>query len=191
MRVLIACEYSGITRDAFAAKGHDAWSCDILPTELPGNHYQCDVREVLHLGWDLMIAHPPCTYTSIAGARWWSRPDWMEKARAGYEFFMEMINAPIPRIAVENTKGLLWKWHRRPDQICHPYQYGHDVTKAVCLWLKQLPMLVPTKVHPSPFVNWTKYKGSHNGKARSKSWTGIAAAMADQWGDPEAYITQS
>lgn len=183
MRVLVACEYSGIVRDAFAARGHDAWSCDILPTEAPGNHLQCDVREILNDGWDLMIAHPPCTYTSQAGWRWFkTQPDRMDKARAGYDFFMQMVSAPIPKIAVENTRGLLWQWYRKPDQIIHPYEFGEPYTKATCLWLKQLPPLMATLIITDPFVNWTKYKGAHNGKSRSKTFQGIADAMAAQWG---------
>lgn len=182
MKVLIACEYSGIVREAFAARGHDAWSCDILPTERPGNHLQCDVREILNDGWDMMIAHPPCTYTSIAGNRWFKvQPDRMDKARAGYEFFMQMVNAPISKICVENTRGLLWQWYRKPDQIVHPCDFGHPMTKATCLWLKNLPPLMATLIMGDPLVNWTKYKGSHNGKARSKTFEGIALAMAAQW----------
>jgi len=115
------------------------------------------------------------------------QPDRMEKAREGFAFFMEMVNAPIPMIAVENTRGLIWQWYRKPDQVVHPYYFGDPVTKATCLWLKQLPMLEPTKIHPNPFVNYTKYKGGHDGKSRSKTWNGVAQAMADQWGDPSTY----
>lgn len=183
MRVLVACEFSGRVRDAFIANGHDAWSCDLLPTEVPGPHIQGDVRDILGDDWDLMIAHPPCTHLSYAGLRWFrSDPDRMRRARADFDFFMQMIDAPIPMIAVENTRGFAWQWHRRPDQIIHPYQFGEHVTKATCLWLKALPPLVPTAVDPEPFVNWTKYKGSHNGHARSRTFPGIARAMADQWG---------
>lgn len=182
-RCLIACEYSGIVREAFRKQGWDAWSADLLPTEQPGQHYQGDVRDMLGDGWDLMVAHPPCQFMSDAGQRWFKvQPDRMDKAREAFAFFMEMVNAPIPRICVENTRGFAGRWYRRPDQIVHPYQFGHDVTKATCLWLKNLPPLMATLVHPDPFVNWTKYKGSHNGHARSKTWQGIADAMAAQWG---------
>lgn len=184
MKILIACEYSGTVREAFRAQGHDAWSCDILPTEIPGQHIQGDVLSILDEGWDMMIAHPPCTYTSQAGYRWLkTQPDRMDKARAGYEFFMQIVNAPIPMIAVENTRGLLWQWYRRPDQIVHPYYFGDPFTKATCLWLKNLPPLMATLIIADPFVNWTKYKGAHNGKARSKTFCGIATAMAAQWGN--------
>jgi len=183
MRVLVACEYSGIVREAFRAAGHDAWSCDILPTEQPGQHIQGDVLSVLNGNWDMMIAHPPCTYLSYAGQRWFKvQPDRMDKAKEAFEFFMRMINAPIPLIAVENPRGYTWQWYRRPDQIIEPYHFGHDVTKATCLWLKGLPPLMASLVHSDPFVNWTKYKGSHTGKARAKTFPGIAAAMAAQWG---------
>ena len=183
MKVLIACEFSGVVRDAFAARGHDAWSCDLLPSERPGQHIQDDVRNVLDFGWDLMIAHPPCTYTSQAGYRWFkSQPDRIRKAREGYEFFMQLASAPIHKIAMENTRGLLWQWYRHPDQIVHPCDFGHGVTKALCLWLKNLPPLMATLVVADPFVNWTKYKGSHNGHARSRTFEGVAKAMAEQWG---------
>jgi hypothetical protein len=189
MKVLVACEYSGIVREAFKAKGHDAWSCDILPTEQPGNHIQGDVRDILNDGWDLMIAHPPCTFLAHAGARWFKvQPDRMQKAEEGFAFFMEMINAPIPLIAVENPYSILIpRWYKPPTQVIHPYQFGHEVTKWTGLWLKGLPELRYTKVHPNPRKNWSKYEGSHNGKARSKTFVGIALAMADQWSDPKRY----
>lgn len=183
MRVLVACEFSGIVRDAFIAKGHDAWSCDVIPTERRGPHIVNDVRNVLDWNWDMMIAHPPCTHLSYAGLRWFkSQPDRMKKAQQDFDFFMQMINAPIPMIAVENTRGFTWKWYKKPDQIIHPCEFGHDVTKATCLWLRQLPPLMATLINPEPFVNWTKYKGSHNGHDRSRTFSGIAAAMAQQWG---------
>lgn len=182
MRVLVACEYSGIVRQAFAARGHDAWSCDILPTEQPGNHIQNDVLNHLNDGWDLMIAHPPCQYLSRVGARWFKNDAsrW-DRALEGFYFFMQMIEAPIPMIAVENGYGLTWQWYRKPDQIVEPYWFGHDVTKATGLWLKNLPPLMATMVHNDPLVNWAGRK-AHTGKSRSKFWTGIAAAMANQWG---------
>lgn len=181
-RLLVACEYSGIVRDAFIAQGWDAWSCDILPTERPGPHIVNDVRNVLDWDWDMMIAHPPCTYTSAAGYRWFKTdPDRMRKARQGYEFFMQMVNAPIPKIAVENTRGLLWQWYRKPDCIVHPYYFGDPYTKATCFWLKGLPPLYRTKTVAIEYQNWTKYYGSHTGHDRSRTFAGIAGAMAEQW----------
>lgn len=192
MRILVACEFSGIVRDAFAVQGHDVWSCDILPSERPGNHIQDDVLAILGDGWDMMIAHPPCTYTSQAGYRWFKRdPDRIELARQGFEFFMQFINAPIPRICVENTRGLLWKWYRRPDQIVHPYYFGDPVTKATCLWLLGLPKLWYTKqpdlfgndktTCDEYFVNWTTHR-VRRAQDRSRTFVGIANAMAAQWG---------
>lgn len=182
MKILIGCEYSGIVRDAFIAQGHDAWSCDIIPTEAPGPHIQDDVLNHLNDGWDMMIAHPPCQYLSYSGVRWFKKDAsrW-DRALEAFYFFMQCIEAPIPMIAVENGCGYTWQWYRRPDQIVEPYWFGHDVTKATGLWLKNLPPLMATLVHNDPFVNWTKYKGSHTGKARAKTFPGLAAAMAHQW----------
>jgi len=182
MRILVACEFTGTVREAFAAKGHDAWSCDIRPSERPGQHLQCDVREVLNNGWDMMIAHPPCEKLSYAGLRWFKeQPNRMNEAKEAFAFFMEMINAPIPAIAVENPEGFTWQWYKRPSQIIEPYYFGHPVTKATGLWLKQLPPLMATLIMVDPFKNWAKYQGSHNGKARSRTFQGIADAMANQW----------
>jgi len=182
MRVLIACEMSGVVRDAFIALGHDAWSCDIIPSERRGPHIVNDVRNVLDWNWDLMICHPPCTYLSYAGARWFKVPGRMDKAQEAYKFAMTLWNAPIPLIAMENPRGLLWKWFRKPDEIVHPYHFGDPMTKATCLWLKGLPLMA-SLICVDPFVNWTK-KGphAHNGKSRSRTFPGIAAAMASQWG---------
>lgn len=182
MRVLVACEYSGTVRDAFAARGHDAWSCDLLPTERPGNHIQADVRQVLWDGWDLMIAHPPCTYLARAGARWFKvDPSRWDKAHEAFDSFMEIVNAPIPMIAVENPVGLTWQWYRRPDQVVHPWWFGDPMTKKTSLWLKELPPLMATYVQTERFVNWTEY-GHRSPKQRSKTFPGMAAAMAAQWG---------
>ena len=142
--MLVACEFSGRVRDAFRARGHNATSCDLLPTESLGDHYQCDVLEVLDEGWDLMIAHPPCTYLSAAGTRWWKGREKEQQEAA--EFFMALINANIPKICVENPRGAMSRLYRMPDQRIQPWQFGHGETKETCLWLKNLPPLVPTNV---------------------------------------------
>ena len=180
MRVLVACEFSGIVRDAFGAFGHDAWSCDLLPTESPGQHIQGDVLEVLNDGWDLMIAHPPCTYLAVSGARWFKYRK--KEQYDAYKFFMNLAEAPIRRICIENPVSVMSTLWRKPDQIIQPWMFGHGETKKTCLWLKNLPKLVPTdvvsgrvqRVHlmpPSPM----------RGHERSRTYPGIAKAMADQW----------
>lgn len=181
MKVLVACEFSGIVREAFIKQGHNAWSCDLLPTEQPGNHIQGDVLDILDRGWDLMIAHPPCTYLASSGARWWKGRE--EKQREAILFVAMLANAPIERIAIENPIGKLSTSWKKPDQIIQPWMFGHGETKATCLWLKNLPVLVPTEIvmgreprihHESPSKNrW---------KNRSRTYTGIAEAMAYQWG---------
>lgn len=179
-RVLVACEFSGIVRDAFAMHGHDAWSCDLLDSEADGNHYQCDVRDILHLGWDLMIAHPPCTHLSSSGARWFkSKRAEQEEA---IKFFFSLLNAPVPRIAIENPVGVISTRIRPPSQTIQPWQFGHGETKATCLWLKNLPPLEPTnvvtgrehRIHRMP-------PGENRWKERSRTFHGIASAMAQQW----------
>lgn len=182
-KVLVACEFSGTVREAFTALGHDAWSCDLLPTECPGKHIQGDVLNVLNDGWDLMVAHPPCQYLSYAGNRWLNEPGRIQNRDKALEFFKSLMDAPIAQIAIENPRGWTWRYIRKPDQIIEPYHFGHSVTKATCLWLKGLPPLMATIIDSNPFVNWTKYKGSHNGHARSKTFQGIADAMAAQWGN--------
>lgn len=184
MRVLIACEFSGRVRSEFAALGHDAWSCDLRETEIAGNHIVGDVRDILNNNWDLMISHPPCQYLSYAGARWFkTQPDRMERAKEAFGFFMEMVNAPIPLICVENSRGLPLKWYRRSDQVIHPWMFGEAATKETHLWLKGLPPLLYTSIHTNPVVNWVKNKaGGHTGKDRSRTFPGIAKAMAHQWG---------
>lgn len=182
MKVLVACEFSGIVRDAFIAKGHQAVSVDLLPSERPFNpHIQHDVLPALKNGWDLMIGHPPCTLLTRAGARWWKgREKQQEEAVA---FFMALINAPIAHIAVENPIGIMSTRFRKPDQIIQPWQFGHGETKATCLWLKGLPLLRPTKIVKGrkPRVHWEP-PGAERWKNRSRTLKGIAEAMADQWG---------
>ena len=181
MRVLVACEFSGTVRDAFAALGHDAWSCDLLPTERPGQHIEGDVLDVLGRGWDLMVAHPPCTHLAVSGARWFKEKQ-AEQAQA-LEFVRALLEAPIPRIALENPVSIISSKIRRPDQIIQPWQFGHGETKATCLWLKGLPPLTTTnivegreaRVHRMP-------PGPNRWKERSRTFAGIAAAMAQQWG---------
>lgn len=181
MRILVACEYSGRVRDAFLALGHDAMSCDLLATDAPGPHYQGDVRDLLDDCWDMMIAHPPCTHLAVSGARWFKNKQ-REQIEA-LEFVSLLLAAKIPRIALENPISIISSRIRKPDQIIQPWQFGHGETKATCLWLKNLPLLRPTsvvdgreaKVHrmpPSP-TRW---------KERSRTYEGIAVAMANQWG---------
>ena len=144
MRVLVACEFSGIVRDAFLVRGHDAWSCDLLPTEKLGPHIQGNVLDILNCEWDLIITHPPCTYLCGSGARWWTGRKVQQAA--GAWFFMQFINCKCSRIAVENPIGVMSKWYRKPDQIIQPWMYGYPETKSTCLWLKNLPLLTPTKI---------------------------------------------
>jgi len=181
VKVLVACEYSGVVRDAFAARGHDATSCDLLPTENPGQHYQGDVIDIIGDGWDLMIAHPPCTHLAVSGARWFKDKQ-AEQAEA-LDFVRMLLDAPVHMIALENPVSIISSKIRKPDQIIQPWQYGHGETKATCLWLKNLPVLVPTnivegreaRVHRMP-------PGPDRWKERSRTFDGIARAMAEQWG---------
>lgn len=181
MRVLFACEYSGIGRDAFLRAGHDAMSCDLLPTESPGPHYQGDVRDVLGDGWDLMIAHPPCTRLAVSGARWFKtkRPE----QEAALEFVRLLMAAPIPKTGIENPISIISSRIRKPDQIIQPWQFGHGETKATCLWLKGLPKLTPTNIVSGREARIHKMPpGPNRAKDRSRSYQGIADAMAAQWG---------
>ena len=193
MKVLVACEYSGIVRNAFAAKGHNAWSCDILPTESPGNHFQGDVLEHLDKGWDLMIAHPPCTYLSNAGARFLYPKGKLNEERyklglKAKKFFMALYNAPINKICVENPISSKIFALPKHTQTIQPYEYGHPVQKKTCLWLKNLPELKPTNIiykRQSTKIpgNWFNKGGKDRQKNRSKFFVGFAQAMADQWGN--------
>ena len=182
MRVLIACEFSGIVRDAFAARGHDAWSLDLLPSERPGQHLQTDFRAVELRNYDLLICHPPCTHLAVSGARWFK--DKAEEQAAAIEFFMDCVNAPVERIAVENPVCIMCTRYRKPDQIIQPWQFGHGETKATCLWLKNLPPLKPTNIVSGREGRVFKMPPSENRwKDRSRTLPGIAAAMAEQWGE--------
>lgn len=190
MRVLVACEFSGIVRDAFAAKGHDAWSCDLLPSERPGNHIQGDARSVLYRPrgysnlvnrFDLLIAHPPCTHLAVSGARWFK--DKLAEQAGALAFVLSLMDAPVDCIALENPISIISSRIRKPDQIIQPWMFGHGETKATCLWLRNLPHLVPTdivegrhaRVHREP-------PGPDRWKNRSRTYQGIANAMANQWG---------
>lgn len=189
MKVLIACEFSGIVRDAFKEKGHDATSCDLLPTERPGKHIQGDVIELLADKWDLMIAHPPCTHLAVSGARHFKKKQ--KEQEEALSFVKTLLDAPIPKIALENPVSIISTRIRKPDQIIQPWQFGEEYQKTTCLWLKNLPLLKPTKVvgkgefivfpsgkkHPAW---WSRLAGK--GHERSKTFQGIANAMADQWG---------
>ena len=182
MKVLVGCEYSGRVRDAFLALGHDAMSCDLLPTDAPGPHYQGDVRDVLGDGWDLMIAHPPCTHLAVSGARWFK--DKQAEQVEALDFVRLLMAARIDRIAIENPVSVISSKIRKPDQVIQPWMFGHGETKATCLWLKNLPKLTPTnivdgrenRIHKMP-------PSADRWKKRSETYAGIAAAMAQQWGN--------
>ena len=192
MKVLVACEFSGKVRDAFIKKGHDAVSCDLLPTEQPGPHIQGDVLEILDDGWDLMIAHPPCTYLCRHRARWNEKKD-IELRQDAKDFFMKFLNAPINKICIENPVPLQKSNLPKYDQIIQPWQYGHDYSKKTCLWLKNLPKLEATKLVEVTYYitpkgrKFTKgwYFTPRNSKDRSRTFQGIANAMAEQWGTDE------
>ncbi len=182
MKVLVACEYSGTVRDAFLRAGHYALSCDLLPCEstASGDHYQGDVRDVIDRGWDLMIAHPPCTHLAVSGARWFK--DKKSQQEEALDFVRLLLNAPIKRIALENPVSIISSHIRKPEQIIQPWMFGHGETKATCLWLKNLPLLKPTnivdgreqRIHRMP-------PGPNRWKERSRTFVGIAKAMAEQW----------
>jgi hypothetical protein len=183
MKILIACEFSGIVRDSFIALGHDAISCDLLPSERPGPHYQGNVFDILYGGgYELMIAHPPCTHLAVSGARWFK--DKIDEQKQAIEFFMKLVNANIGKICIENPISIMSSRYRKPDQIIQPWQHGHGETKSTCLWLKNLPLLKPSnivdgreqKIHMMP-------PGPDRWKNRSRTYEGIALAMANQWGN--------
>ena len=204
MRVLVACEFSGIVRDAFRRRGHDAWSCDVLPTEVPGPHYQCDVREVLDDGWDMALFFPPCTHLAASGARWFAEKRKDGRQQAGVDFFLLFTQTLVRKWCIENPIGIMSRIYRKPDQIIQPYQFGHEVQKATCLWLRDLPLLAPTKIVDRGMIyvdpRGYKHGGAHTMRAkraysprallpenaarwkiRSRTFAGIAEAMASQW----------
>lgn len=181
MKVLVACEFSGIVRDAFLAKGHNAISCDFLTCEIPGPHYQGNVLDIIENGWDIMIAFPPCTHLAVSGSRWFKNKQ-LEQAEA-LEFVNRLLNSSIPKIALENPISIISSRIRKPDQIIQPWQFGHGETKATCLWLKNLLKLVPTEVVDGRVARVHKLSPSPDRwKERSRSYKGIAKAMAEQWG---------
>ena len=203
LKVLVACEESGAVRDAFIARGHYAMSCDLIPTAKPGPHWQGDVMEIIYAGWDLMVAHPPCTFLSSSGLHWNKRrPERAAETEAALNFVRVLLDAPIPKIALENPVGCISSRIRKPDQIIQPYDFGDDASKATCLWLKGLRPLVPTLRIPGRKVEWPPGSGkiverwanqTNSGqnilgpstdrqRERSKTYAGIAAAIADQWG---------
>lgn len=196
VRVLVACEFSGVVRRAFRARGHDAWSCDLIPAEDGGEHIQDDVLSHLH-GWDLVIAHPPCTFLSSSGARWLYDPRYPNRIRdrdAAAAFFMRFVNS-ASKWAIENPIGYMNTRFRKPDQIIQPWQHGHNAAKATCLWLGGLPKLQPTRItnvtykttsSGKKFSTWywetSKVRGEARRRERARTFEGIAAAMAEQWG---------
>lgn len=196
MKVLIGCEFSGRVRDAFAKRGHDAWSCDLEPSEAQGNHIQGDILKHLDAGWDLAIMHPPCTHLAVSGARWWPAKVADGRRQEGIDFFLALVNCGIPKIAVENPVGLMSSKYRKPDQIIQPWQFGDEAQKSTCLWLKNLPLLQPTKVvgtgeivtfksgvrQPKWYFDTLKLSPIERTKARNRTFQGIADAMAEQWG---------
>jgi len=183
MKVLVACEYSGVVRDAFIRGGHEAMSCDLLPTDAPGPHYQGDVRDLLDYPFDLMIAHPPCTHLSVSGARHFAEKRMDGRQQAAVSFFMMLAKSDIPMIAIENPVCIMSSLYRKPDQVIQPWQFGHGETKATCLWLKGLPLLQPTNIVEGREARVHRMSpGPDRWKERSKTFTGIGEAMAIQWG---------
>lgn len=198
LRVLVGCEFSGVVREAFRKRGHDAVSCDLLPTEIPGQHIQGDVLEFLDSpsgrGIDLLIAHPPCTYLTIAANGWAKQPGRAEKRAAAIRFFVALHDADVPRVCVENPIGILSTEFRKPDQIIQPHWFGHDTRKATCLWLRGLPPLMATALTIPESVKGVSPKGKkyyslnwlprndERWKIRSRTFQGVADAFAEQWG---------
>jgi hypothetical protein len=198
MKVLIGCEFSGRVRDAFSALGHDAWSCDLVASETAGNHIKGDILSYLDNGWDLAVMHPPCTHLAVSGAAWFAAKRADGRQQQGIDFFMALANAPIEKICVENPIGIMSKQWRKPDQIIQPWQYGEEAQKSTCLWLKNLPLLVPTNIvgkgemvkyasgksMPKWYADAWKLPKEERAKLRNRTFQGIADAMAAQWGGP-------
>ena len=205
MKILIACEFSGTVREAFTKLGHDVTSCDLEPTSLPGKHYQGSVLDILNDGWDMMVAHPPCTYLTVTGNKWFKEeykdrfPNRQQDRKDAIEFFMALVNANIPKIVIENPIGIMSTIYQKPSQIIQPWQFGHEASKSTCLWIKGLPLLKPTNiVSKGEFVTFksgkrmtkwyadaAKYSPKERAKIRNTTFQGIADAMADQWGKNE------
>ena len=203
MKILIACEFSGTVREAFTKLGHDVTSCDLEPTSLPGKHYQGSVLDILNDGWDMMVAHPPCTYLTVTGNKWFKDeykdrfPTRQQDRKDAIEFFMTLVNANIPKIVIENPIGIMSTIYQKPSQIIQPWQFGHEASKSTCLWIKGLPLLKPTNiVSKGEFVTFksgkrmtkwyadaAKYSPTERAKIRNTTFQGIANAMADQWGN--------
>jgi len=182
MKVLVACEYSGRVRNAFTARGHDAISCDLLETEIPGKHYQGDIKDIIYEGFDLMIAHPPCTHLAVSGSRHFWRKE--KEQKEALDFVRFLMDAPIKRWCLENPVSIISSRIRPSDQTIQPYMFGHGETKATCFWLKNLPLLKPTKyVEGREPKIWLEPPGPDRWKNRSRTYQGIADAMAEQWGD--------
>jgi hypothetical protein len=183
MKVLLGCEFSGVVREAFRKKGHDAWSCDILPAEDDSKyHIQDDIRKVLHEDWDLGIFFPPCTHICVSGAKWFKQKKWQQES--ALDFVARLMVAPIGKIAIENPIGVISSKIRKPDVIVQPWQFRHGETKATCLWLKNLPKLKPTNVVEGREQRIHKIPpGENRGRERSRTYHGIAEAMAEQWGN--------
>lgn len=184
MKILVACEFSGRVRDAFIAMGQDATSCDLIPSEMPGNHIQDDVLKHLNDGWDLMIAHPPCTHLAVSGARWFANKK--QEQKEALEFVRCLMDAPIHRIAIENPISIISSHIRKPDQIIQPWWFGRGEVKSTCLWLKNLPLLKPTRIVPGrePKIHMMPQTKNRQ-KNRSRTYPEIAKAMARQWSDLE------
>lgn len=200
MKVIIACEFSGVVRDAFIARGHDAISCDLLPSERPGPHIQGDIREIDLSSFHLMIAHPPCTYIATSGNQWLNRDsltltvsERLQEQEKALLFVQWLLDAPVPRIAIENPRGIIGtRLHRPVTQIIHPWQFGHGEKKETCLWLKNLPRLHPTNIVSGRDDRiWRSITKKNRGYERSRTYQGIAEAMADQWGNLPACNIQA
>jgi len=202
MRILIACEFSGSVRDEFIKLGHDAISCDLEPTETPGPHYQGDVMDIIDDGWDMMIAFPPCTHLAVSGAAHFAKKRADGRQQQGIDFFMSLVNCNIPKYAIENPVGIMSTNYRKPDQIIQPWQFGNEAQKSTCLWLRDLPKLQPTNIvgkgeffewkdgktgktkrQPKWFYEAFKKNPTERAKIRNKTFPGVAAAMAKQWGN--------